>query len=948
MPDLRKVEGVWRDKLGSVYEVTLDGSSSASVATTRRNGEQRFTTALIRVGADGDITWSSSYKLAFVDKDSLTWKPAFGGRTDFVWTRCRSSEKKQEQKQEKKQEKKPEQKPEQRQEQRQEQKQDQLLQPQQRQNRWKAVSKAEPVLELNVSSSSFGGGGGAWSAAPTFPGAAWSMSSFNFGPSVGGDAAAAAAAQQMQWRMAAAAASQAAATAANNGMLQPGSVHTFTMFVPNASASPDFNALSLEPGSVSGKKVHKLENLRMSDAIADRASASAITDGAPAAAAPSTSPPPAAAAPLDASPAPPPAAAPPAVSPAAAEAPAHIALELNTRVSALFHGSWHFAKVRRLLENGLIEVLWDEDGCVTELPRCAIVPLEPTSAPRSAFVIGDQVTAKFYGEWHAASVRRILPGDIIEVLWSEENSVSALPAADVRLSTGCAPPPGVSDGQAAGEPPPPPPPRRAPAAEQQIQQQSQPQSQSHSQSQSQPQSQPKPQTQLQPQTPSQLQAQTPSAQLEPQSPSWWTPDVAAKALAKDFPALPAAASAASSSAATVRARQPLAKEQSAPQESIEESQQIGSALQESPAAAADASSDAESSSSSSSGGDLALGVIDLSSPSKQAAPATPALSAAPAALAGTEARRSRAERKREARQRLEEDLHSLREAKPSAGTAAHDSEAVKPPRRKKPSARTQSQPKAKAKAKPKAKRSKRAAVSEAEPAALEEAPLPAAAKEAAEEEEEEGMPCRLCGAKALSEEESRDGAELFLCGKHLRKLIQLAEKLDKWAMQAKGRSSALRELGSKHTKDWCIEHFQKIGFVDALVDLLLRNERSPPCKLEKEYIGSCLHLTYTEYAALSTLAKGRKEKGALAGSLGKQVLLGLKGMRNLVRVLAARWKDKNGTAGLPPRAQNLAEDAEWMLEDDCSSGGDWSGDYEDDEEEEEEEKEEEEEEEEEK
>merc|ERR1719433_1005504 len=47
-----------------------------------------------------------------------------------------------------------------------------------------------------------------------------------------------------------------------------------------------------------------------------------------------------------------------------------------------------------------------------------------------ALVVGQPVIARFYGEWHPATVRSF-EDNTIEVLWTSEYSVSWLPATDV-------------------------------------------------------------------------------------------------------------------------------------------------------------------------------------------------------------------------------------------------------------------------------------------------------------------------------------------------------------------------------------------------------------------------------------------------------------------------------------------------------------------------------------
>jgi len=59
------------------------------------------------------------------------------------------------------------------------------------------------------------------------------------------------------------------------------------------------------------------------------------------------------------------------------------------------------------------------------------LPPRPQPSVSLAFFGGQHVMASFYGEWHPAQVRRILPDGSIEVLWSAEYSVSTLQPCDV-------------------------------------------------------------------------------------------------------------------------------------------------------------------------------------------------------------------------------------------------------------------------------------------------------------------------------------------------------------------------------------------------------------------------------------------------------------------------------------------------------------------------------------
>lgn len=62
---------------------------------------------------------------------------------------------------------------------------------------------------------------------------------------------------------------------------------------------------------------------------------------------------------------------------------------------------------------------------------------------RRGLSIGDKVRAKFYGEWHPATVRRILTDGMVEVLWDAEWSTSLVPndsVASMSLPPSCPPP----------------------------------------------------------------------------------------------------------------------------------------------------------------------------------------------------------------------------------------------------------------------------------------------------------------------------------------------------------------------------------------------------------------------------------------------------------------------------------------------------------------------------
>jgi hypothetical protein len=95
-------------------------------------------------------------------------------------------------------------------------------------------------------------------------------------------------------------------------------------------------------------------------------------------------------------------------------------------------------------------------------------PLSPLQNDHINVSLGDRVLACFYGEWHFASVRRLIPenssdaeaGDNnhghVEVLWESEWSTSILPASASHVRPASRPPPPST--------PPPPPPQEEAAA----------------------------------------------------------------------------------------------------------------------------------------------------------------------------------------------------------------------------------------------------------------------------------------------------------------------------------------------------------------------------------------------------------------------------------------------------------------------------------------------------
>lgn len=83
-------------------------------------------------------------------------------------------------------------------------------------------------------------------------------------------------------------------------------------------------------------------------------------------------------------------------------------------------------------------------------PVAVTAPAEVSAAP-ARLVVGDKISALFYGEWHPGTLRQIRDDGQVEVLWEAEWSVSVLPAENVVPAS--PPPPPLT------APPPPPPPQ---------------------------------------------------------------------------------------------------------------------------------------------------------------------------------------------------------------------------------------------------------------------------------------------------------------------------------------------------------------------------------------------------------------------------------------------------------------------------------------------------------
>ena len=87
--------GKWSDAKKSKYELSLDaGGASISVRTTRPDGIERFTKALIRLQSSGKVVWGQNYELdpeCDVNTSSVNSLKRLGFAKTissvFVWTR---------------------------------------------------------------------------------------------------------------------------------------------------------------------------------------------------------------------------------------------------------------------------------------------------------------------------------------------------------------------------------------------------------------------------------------------------------------------------------------------------------------------------------------------------------------------------------------------------------------------------------------------------------------------------------------------------------------------------------------------------------------------------------------------------------------------------------------------------------------------------------------------
>jgi len=95
-------------------------------------------------------------------------------------------------------------------------------------------------------------------------------------------------------------------------------------------------------------------------------------------------------------------------------------------VCAYFYGEWLEAKIHCLLENGELEVIWD-DGSVTALSESEIA-----LRCKGMTSIDDAVVASFWGKWYPGKVRRHLSQDWLEISW-DDGSVSDTPPEHVYL-----------------------------------------------------------------------------------------------------------------------------------------------------------------------------------------------------------------------------------------------------------------------------------------------------------------------------------------------------------------------------------------------------------------------------------------------------------------------------------------------------------------------------------
>ena len=100
---------------------------------------------------------------------------------------------------------------------------------------------------------------------------------------------------------------------------------------------------------------------------------------------------------------------------------AHSRMLTGVQVVACFFGEWHPGSVRRVAGE-MVQVLWEEEYSVSWFPvsDVRLAPLNP----------GDRVHALFHGSWFPAVLQHIAK-DGVQVLWEGENTASCLPACDV-------------------------------------------------------------------------------------------------------------------------------------------------------------------------------------------------------------------------------------------------------------------------------------------------------------------------------------------------------------------------------------------------------------------------------------------------------------------------------------------------------------------------------------
>merc|ERR1719161_1463029 len=88
------------------------------------------------------------------------------------------------------------------------------------------------------------------------------------------------------------------------------------------------------------------------------------------------------------------------------------------------------------MDSGLVEVLWDGENTVSQLSVNDIIPNvegkpQPGIGPPNVLRVGTAVHAFFYGTWYPAHVNRIMDDGLVEVLWDGENTVSHLPSTNL-------------------------------------------------------------------------------------------------------------------------------------------------------------------------------------------------------------------------------------------------------------------------------------------------------------------------------------------------------------------------------------------------------------------------------------------------------------------------------------------------------------------------------------